>query len=283
LNASLVFVIIINQNHISMKPVQETDIMKESIALMETKLARKLVLSGNKMVCKKEEIENSAKELILANLELSFQYKERGDLAAELILANKKLAFQNEEKEKRAAELVIANIELAYQNEEKGKRASELIIANNELVLQNNEKEKRAVELIIANREIAFQKLEKNIRASELVIANKKLIFKTQEREIKTAELNIVNRDLKKAEESQKEYIRGLEEMMFMTSHKVRQPIANIIGFSDFLDQSINSPDELKKSVACIKESAHTLDVFTRELTTFIFELGQKEKDQKKQ
>jgi len=259
-----------------MKPDNEAAIMKEYIALMETRIARKLVLSGNKTLCKKEEIENSTKELILANMGLSFQYKERGDLAAELIMANKKLAFQNEEKEKRATELIIANIELAYQNEEKGKRASELIIAN-------NEKEKRAVELIIANREIAFQKLEKNIRASELIIANKKLIFKTQEREIKTAELNIVNRDLKKAEESQKEYIRGLEEMMFMTSHKVRQPIANIIGFSDFLDQSINSPDDLKKSVACIKESAQTLDVFTRELTTFIFELGQKEKDQKKQ
>jgi len=264
-----------------MKPINETDLMKESIALMETKLARKLSLASKKLALKNEEIEKNSKVLIQANWELSFQYKERGDLVTELILANKELAFQYEEKEKRAAELDIANIELAFQNKEKEKRASELIIANNELVFQNEEKEKKAVELIITNRELAFHKLEKDIRTSELNIANKKLIFKTQEREIKTAELNIVNRDLKIAQESQKEYIRGLEEMMFMTSHKVRQPIANIIGFSNILDQSINSPEELKQSVAIIKESAITLDFFTRELTTFICELGQKGKNKK--
>lgn len=194
------------------------------------------------------------------------------DLANELIKANKELAFQYEEKAKRAAELVLANIELKFQNEEKEKRASELIIANKELLFQNKEKEKRAVELINANRELAFLILEKNIRESELEIANKELIFKTQEREI------IANRDLKIAEEKQKEYIKGLEEMMFITSHKVRQPIANILGFSSMLDQSINSLDDLKQSVVCIKESAIILDTLTRELNSYICELGQKEK-----
>jgi signal transduction histidine kinase len=266
-----------------MKPINETDILKESIVLMENKLAEKLFLTNKKLVRKTAEIEERAKESISANEELNFQYRERGDLAADLILANKKLAFQYEEKEKRAAELVIANIELAFQNKEKEKRASELIIANNELAFQNEEKEKRAVELIIANREIAFNKLEKNIRESELNIANKKLIFKTQERQIKTTELNIANRDLKRAEEKQKEYIKGLEEMMFMTSHKVRQPIANILGFSNILDQTTSTPDEFKQSVACIKEAAITLDNYTRELTTFICELGKKDKNKKEE
>ena len=155
------------------------------------------------------------------------------------------------------------------------------MIATHELVFQNQEKEKRAVELIIAIRELDFQKLEKNIRASELIVANKKLVFKTQERQIETAKLNIANRELKEAEESQKEYIRGLEEMMFLTSHKVRQPVANIIGFSDMLDQSINSSEDIKQSIDCIKQSAITLDVFTRELTNFICELGQKNKKSK--
>ena len=113
------------------------------------------------------------------------------------------------------------------------------------------------------------------------VVKNKKLIFKTQEREIKSAELNIANQDLKKAEENQKDYIKGLEEIMFLTSHKVRQPIANIIGFSDILDQSLNSPEELKNSVACIKESALSLDIYTRELALFIANLEQIEKRNK--
>jgi signal transduction histidine kinase len=240
-----------------MKPVNEIDILKESIVLMENKLAVKLMKANRELDSKNVEIEKSAAELILANKELTFQYKERGSLTAELIIANKELAYQYGEREKREAELVIANKELVFQNEEN---------------------KKNAVELIIAKREIAFNKLEKDIRASELIIANKKLIFKTQERQIKTAELNIANRELKKAEEKQKEYIKGLEKMIFMTSHKVRQPIANILGFSNMLDESISSPEELKLSVDSIKQSALTLDTFTRELTTFMCELGKVKK-----
>jgi signal transduction histidine kinase len=240
-----------------MKAINENDVLKKSIAMMEKKLARKLILANKKEEFEKAEIEIFLDESLIENNNLRFQYREKADLAAELILANKELAFQYEEKAKRAAELAIANVELAFQNKEKEKRASELIIANTELLFQNREKEKRAVELIIAN---------------------KKLIFKTQERQIKTAELNIANRELKKAEEKQREYIKGLEEMMFITSHKVRQPIANIIGFSSMLDHTTSSPSELKQSLACIKDAAIKLDDYTRELTTFICELGKEKK-----
>ncbi len=177
-----------------------------------------------------------------------------------------------------AAKLNIVNKELAYQNNEKEKRAAELVIANKELAFQNIEKENRATELVIANKELEYQNKVKEKQAAALIIANKKLIFKTQERQIKTAELNIANRELKKAEEKQKEYIKGLEKMIFMTSHKVRQPIANILGFSNMLDESISSPEELKLSVDSIKQSALTLDTFTRELTTFMCELGKVKK-----
>ncbi|MBC7845132.1 MAG: diguanylate cyclase [Flavobacterium sp.] len=264
-----------------MKPVNKSNIINEPFLLKEDKLPRKLSLSNNQTVFENVKVDRKINVPIYLNSEFDFQYRD-GGLVAELILANKELAFQYEEKEKRAAELVIANIELDFQNKEKEKCASELIIANNELMLQNVEKEKRVIELITANKELAFEKLEKNIRESELLIANKKLIFKTQESQIKTAELNIANRNLKIAEEKQREYIKGLEEMMFITSHKVRQPIANILGFLNMLDQTTSSPEELKQSVDCIKQSAITLDFFTRELTTFICELDQKEKKDQK-
>jgi signal transduction histidine kinase len=151
------------------------------------------------------------------------------------------------------------------------KLTRKLFLADKKLASKKQENKKCAQELVIANRELALSRLDKNSRESELNIAYKKLIFKIQERQIKTAELNIANRDLRIAEEKQKEYIKGLEEVMFMTSHKVRQPIANILGLSNMLDQSISSPDELKQFVDCIKQSALTLDIFTRELTTFIF------------
>ncbi len=47
-----------------MKPVYEAEILKESIALMETKLARKFLLAGNESVYKNEEIEKNAKDLM---------------------------------------------------------------------------------------------------------------------------------------------------------------------------------------------------------------------------
>jgi CHASE3 domain sensor protein len=148
-----------------------------------------------------------ASELILANTELKFQNEEKGKRADELLIANLELAFQNKEKSKRAEELLIANVELAFQNEEKGKRAEELLIANVELAFQNEEKGKRAEELLIANVELAFQNEEKGKRAEELLIANM---------------------ELTNAKVYLKEYIKGMEVLITMTSHKVRLPIANI-------------------------------------------------------
>src|SRR3970282_2293458 len=170
----------------------------------------------------------------------------------ELIRVNKKLAFQNGEKEKRAAELVIANKELAFQNDEKEKRAAELGIANKELAFQNDEKEKRAAELIIANKELAFQNDEKEKRATELMLTN----------------LELTN-----AQESQKEYIRGLEKIMFITSHKVRQPIANILGLSLMLDLVKDSKEEIEQSLYHMKESALSLDLLTKELNAHVLHL----------
>lgn len=198
----------------------------------------------------------------------------------DLIKANKELAFQNEEKEKRAAELIIANVELAYQNEEKEKRAAELIVANIELAFQNEEKEKRAAELIIANKELIFQNEEKEKRAAELLIANQELIYQNNEREKRAIELTVAYNKIKKAEEFLKEYIRGMEEMMFMTQHKVRQPVANIIGVSNLLDEFIDKPEMLRKMIAYLKESAVSLDVFTKELTEYIGELEEKGKNE---
>ena len=79
----------------------------------------------------------------------------------------------------------------------------------------------------------------------------------------------------KYAEKETRKYIDGLEKMLFMTSHKVRQPVANILGVSDLLDTTEHSQDELQKIVGYIKQSVISLDVFTKELTLFIHNLKQ--------
>jgi PAS domain S-box-containing protein len=77
----------------------------------------------------------------------------------------------------------------------------------------------------------------------------------------------------KNAEEEKIAHLLSLEEMLFMTSHKVRQPIANILGLANQLEENTNSADDTLKIINYIKESAVALDAFTKELTTFIYEV----------
>lgn len=152
----------------------------------------------------------------------------------------------------------------------------ELKEANRELIFQCEEKEKCAAELVIANKELVFQNGEKEKRAAELVIANKELIFQNEEKEKHAAELTIANNKLEKSEAGLKEYIKGLKEMMFVTSHKVRKPVANILGICTQLERPAMSQAELSEWVKKMKQSAVLLDTFTKELTSLMTDLGHK-------
>lgn len=126
--------------------------------------------------------------------------------------------------------------------------------------------------LLAANKELAKQIEQKHKQAEELYHANKKLALQNKDKEMRAAELLHAINELKNAEEYQKEYAEGLKEMMFITSHRMRKPIAHILGISNLLDYNlIDSPEELKKMIKFIKVSAEALDNFTRDLTTFIY------------
>ena len=132
-----------------------------------------------------------------------------------------------------------------------------------------------ANKLKLANREIAFQHKEKECRAAELVIANEELVFQNNEKEDRATELIVINRDLKKAEKYQKQYIKSLEKMMYLISHRVRQPICQIVGISNLLECPQNSVEEVSKMVGYVKTSATSLDTFTKDLTKLIEKLVQ--------
>ncbi|MCB0397185.1 MAG: PAS domain-containing protein [Flavobacteriales bacterium] len=55
--------------------------------------------------------------------------------------------------------------------------------------------------------------------------------------------LSIDITERKRAEEAKKEYINSLEEMIYMTSHKIRQPICNIKGIINLLNNTHASAD----------------------------------------
>jgi K+-sensing histidine kinase KdpD len=70
----------------------------------------------------------------------------------------------------------------------------------------------------------------------------------------------------------EKQHLEDLKEMLFITSHKVRKPVANIMGLIESLND-VNadfSADDLKKSYVYLQLSANELDNFLKELSLFI-------------
>jgi PAS domain S-box-containing protein len=84
--------------------------------------------------------------------------------------------------------------------------------------------------------------------------------------------------DRMSAENEKKEYIKGLEEMLHMTSHQLRQPITNIEGLLSLIQGSESSLQDFDQIVSYIRQSIVDLDVFTADLTVFIQDLKKKTK-----
>lgn len=206
-----------------------------------------------------------ATELLIADMDMSFQFAEIQKRESEQKIEEEEITAQHEEKEKRESERAVASEELSIQHEEKVKLASELLVANMTVGFQNDEKEKRDAELEVAN--------------AELIVANQELFSQNKEIKKRAEELVAINEKLTLAKENQKEHILGLQQMMFMTSHRLRQPVANILGMANLLDSFENSPEDISRTIGYMKQSALLLDEFTKELSTFIELLGRKGKE----
>jgi len=76
----------------------------------------------------------------------------------------------------------------------------------------------------------------------------------------------------RRAEIERKQYLEDLERMLFMASHRVRQPVANIMGLSGLLNGNGNKESDLRRIANYMKRSAIDLDTFTAEITNFITE-----------
>ncbi|MCW3077821.1 MAG: arcB [Bacteroidetes bacterium] len=74
----------------------------------------------------------------------------------------------------------------------------------------------------------------------------------------------------KRRENNQERYTEELERMIFITSHKVRQPVAHILGLAQLMEKHTGTQEELDKMLKYVKDSALNLDKFTQELTHFI-------------
>jgi len=158
--------------------------------------------------------------------------------------------------------------------------AERLFTANKELSSKNEENEKQIADQLTLLKQLEEKNAIIEKQYADLEITNQKMVIHNAEREKLSIELSIAYKKLKKADDYLKEYIQGLEEMMHMTSHRVRKPVANILGIANIISNFINSPVHLKKMVKYLKTSATTLDAFTKELTEFIYDLEQKGRNQ---
>ena len=73
-----------------------------------------------------------------------------------------------------------------------------------------------------------------------------------------------------------KQHISDLEEILFSLSHKVRQPVSNILGISNLLDNDLIEINELRKIANCMRDSANSLDQFTKEMNNLVWTSKQK-------
>lgn len=74
--------------------------------------------------------------------------------------------------------------------------------------------------------------------------------------------------------------ITSLENIVFITSHKIRLPVTNILGLSDLLDETSNTAADNVHIINGLKESATVLDIFTRELAEYLHSLKSDTKGQ---
>jgi hypothetical protein len=94
-------------------------------------------------------------------------------------------------------------------------------------------------------------------------------VLEIEEKAKLVEELLLVKEELERLKTHRKEYAIWLEEMSFIVSHKVRSSIAHIQGISNLFDQ-MKLPASFKIMLRFVKRAAHSLNLFTIELSTYI-------------
>ena len=129
---------------------------------------------------------------------------------------------------------------------------------------------KNKIEVADDNAALFAHKKELAQCETDLVQAKKTITAHDATKKEIAKELKQAQKEIEKAAKIQKIYERGLREMMFIISHKIRQPIAKIMGLSLLLEDGIENSEDVQQIVVYMKESSKLLDVFTRELTAFV-------------
>ena len=125
-------------------------------------------------------------------------------------------------------------------------------------------------QLKLVTEKFSVLKEENEKRITELNIANKELILQHEEKDKCTAALTIANKELVSKYKEKESRVNKLEEILFWNSNKEKQHITRILNLANKIETGVNTPDDIKKEADSIKQSAQTLDEFTKEMTKLI-------------
>ncbi|MBL7925685.1 MAG: PAS domain-containing protein [Bacteroidia bacterium] len=78
--------------------------------------------------------------------------------------------------------------------------------------------------------------------------------------------------DIKLAETQKQHYTKALEEMLFAMSHKIRRPVASILGLINTMRMDKLNENNLMEYANYFQVSAHELDAYISQLTYFLEE-----------
>ncbi len=131
-------------------------------------------------------------------------------------------------------------------------------------------------QLLLSGREFWGRPKNPNQVSSSNYLTKKVPLKASTDRKKQAEELINEYRKSDDGEEFLRNYINGLEKIMFMTHHKLRQPVANILGMASVIEEYANSPETLQKIVGYMKQSAIDLDTFSRDLSKFVADLDQR-------
>lgn len=68
-------------------------------------------------------------------------------------------------------------------------------------------------------------------------------------------------------------FSKGMDEMLFMISHKVRHSISQILSLASLIEEKTITEEEIRTYIGYMKESTNSLNLFTKELTDLMGDL----------
>ncbi len=221
-------------------------------------------------VASKDSIENKAQASQLASLQLEYQIQKKEleieGLKKDAKLKNEELRFKNTLLFSSVAGIVLVALFLVtalrnYQGQKKLNR--ELAAKNNEIDRQRSELSRQHDELLALNEEIRAHQDEVILQRDVLALKNEKI----ENLHNKVLE---VNQNLEKLVAERTASLQAqntkMEEYAFINAHKLRAPVASIMGLINLLDME-HLEKERNQILTHLRKSSEELDSVIRSIS----------------